>query len=225
MEDTISLVNDPQDLDERPDFTKVSRVRPRTFPYRELLPYKTESTEDTLAHLDHIINNLYIALKSFDTDYTVASSVYSTVLHWTRELHSWMQLKFDMPLSTRIKLARLYYELALSDVEGHTLEKIVSTFVWLCDHEAFLRYVRPCDLKLRAKPLIKAIKERSVPGEVDSFKLSLPKSLTNLCRLACTARSFFDFNETKALYQEILPIVSFFCPQTKSQNTVLTIKI
>lgn len=209
MADTIPLVNDLQDQNERPDFNKVFRIRPRTFPYRELLPYKTESVEDTLAHLDHIINNLYIALKSFDTDYTVASSVYSTVLHWTRELHSWMQLKFDMPLSTRIKLARLYYELALSDIEGHTLEKIISTFVWLCDHEAFLRHVRPSDLKLRARPLIKAIKERSIPGEGDHFKFSLPKSLTHLCRLACTARSFFDFNETKQLYEEVLPIVSF----------------
>lgn len=202
------------------DFDQIFRLHPRTFPYQELLPYKTETKEDTLAHLDHIVTNIYIVLESLDKDHAVASTVNSTILHWTRELNSWMQLKFDLPLATRVKLARLYYELALADVEGTTLEKIVNTFVWLCDDEAFLRHVKPSDIKLRAKPLVQAIKDKVMPGESNPLKLSLPKSLTVLCRMAGMARSFFDYNETQYIYQEILPIV---CQFTAPPRTFLTL--
>lgn len=207
MSSLMDIDDVPPTSQQQKDFSKIFRHRPRTFPYQELLPYKTESTEDTLVHLNHIVSNIYVVLKSLDDDYAVASTVNSTVLHWTRELNSWMQLKFDMPLSIRIKLAKFYYELALADIDGAALEKVVYTFIWLCDDEAFYRNVRPSDLKLRAKPLVKIIKENARPNENIPLKLSLPKSLTVLCRLATVARSFFDFNETQEIYREILPIV------------------
>lgn len=205
------------------DFDNIYRLHPRTFPYQELLPYKTETQKDALAHLDHIVTNIYIVLESWDKDHAVASTINSTVLHWTRELNSWMQLKFDMPLSTRVKLARLYYELALADVEGTTLERIANTFVWLCDNETFIRYVKPSDIKLRAEPLMMAIKDRFIPGESNPLKLSLSKSTSALFRVAGMARSFYDYNETKELYNQILPLVSVQHSYKNSQfNPTLT---
>lgn len=192
------------------DLSKIPRLKPRVFPYQEALPYKTESKEDTLAHLNHIITNLYIILKSLDKDYEIDSTVASGVLHWTRELNSWMQLKFDMPLDLRAKLAKFYYELALSDIDGSTLEKVANTFIWLCDDDTFLRKVSPSDLNLRVKPLVKILKDKLISPDHSALKIHLAKSYQTLCRLSCTARSFFHYEETEYIFQEILPLVSFF---------------
>lgn len=188
-------------------FDGITRLTPRTFPYQDILPYKTESEAEILAHLNHIIANIYVAVKSMDQGYTVGSNVNQTVLHWTRELNSWMSLKFDMPLGTRVKLARLYYDLALADFDGHALDKIVSTFVWLTGDEAFSRKVRPADLNLRVEPLLNFMKSKAFPAPYYASKLSTSKSFSAMCRLANEARQYFDPAETLPIYKEILPLV------------------
>lgn len=192
------------------DFDKIYRLTPRTFPYQEILPYKTETQTEVLAHLNHIIANIYVAIKAMEDGYTVGSNVSQTVLHWTRELDSWMSLKFDMPLGTRVKLARLYYDLALADFESHALEKIVKTFVWLTGDEAFSQNIKPADMQLRVAPLVEFLKNKAFPPPFYSNKLSISKSFTVMCRLANEARQYFDPAETLELYNEILPLVSVF---------------
>lgn len=199
--------------EEEPDFSKITRHAPRTFPYREILPYKVESQQEALVHLDHIITNIYICLKSLDKDYSIGSSVPVSVLHWTRELQAWMQLKFDMPLSTSITLARVYYDLALANFDGYPLEKIVNTFVWLTNDQTFSLYVKPKHMKLKVAPLLKLMK--SLAGGDEKNKKANSKSFSTLYRLANEARLYFDPDETIDIYREIMPLVCislFFRP-------------
>jgi proteasome activator subunit 4 len=83
-----------------------SRSRPRTFPYFKHLPYKAEEPVDREANLEVCLKYLYIAVSAGDFA--------PGAVHWTRELRGWLSLKFDLPRETRVKLVKLYYELALA---------------------------------------------------------------------------------------------------------------
>ena len=88
------------------DGDKTGRTRPRTFPYFKYLPYDPENQTEREANLEVCLKQLYIAVEAGDFA--------PGAVHWTRELRGWLSLKFDLPRDTRIKLVKLYYELALA---------------------------------------------------------------------------------------------------------------
>jgi proteasome activator subunit 4 len=85
---------------------KSGRTRPRTFPYFKYLPYPTEDPTEREANLDVCLKHLYMAISAGDFA--------PGAVHWTREIRGWLSLKFDLPRETRVKLVKLYYELALA---------------------------------------------------------------------------------------------------------------
>jgi proteasome activator subunit 4 len=87
------------------DVSKLARTRPRTFAYFRYLPYPTEDQAERECNLDECIRNLYVAV--------AAGDFAPGAVHWTREIRGWLSLKFDLPRETRVKLVKLYYELAL----------------------------------------------------------------------------------------------------------------
>jgi len=111
-----------QDTEE--DLKKVTRNRPRTYPYFRYLPYEVESEAERHQNLNEIVKQLYIAVEA--GDFSVGAT------HWTRELRNWLGLKFDLTKDERIRLIRLYYELALAPGVGMTAaERFSSTFMVL----------------------------------------------------------------------------------------------
>jgi proteasome activator subunit 4 len=101
-----------------------SRSRPRTFPYFQYLPYQTEAQAEREDSLNTIIKHLYVAVSAGDFA--------PGAVHWTREIRGWLALKFDMPRSTRVKLVKLYYELALAPgLDYLVAERFASTFMIL----------------------------------------------------------------------------------------------
>lgn len=103
------------------DPKKVTRNRPRTYPYIRYLPYRAESEAKRQEYLEDILKYLYIAVES--GDFVVGA------VHWTRELRNWMSLKFDLTKEQRVKLVRLYYELSLAPgVDVAAVERFSSTF-------------------------------------------------------------------------------------------------
>lgn len=101
-----------------------SRSRPRTFPYFEYLPYETENHAERLESLDTCLKHLYIAVSAGDFA--------PGAVHWTREIRGWLSLKFDLPRSTRVKLVRLYYDLALAPgLDYLVAERFASMFMVL----------------------------------------------------------------------------------------------
>lgn len=101
-----------------------SRSRPRTFPYFQYLPYETEGQEEREDSLNTCLQHLYIAVSAGDFA--------PGAVHWTREIRGWLTLKFDLPRSTRVKLVKLYYELALAPgLDYLVAERFASTFMVL----------------------------------------------------------------------------------------------
>ena len=101
-----------------------SRHRPRTYPYQRYLPYDVEDDERRLKDLDEILKYLYIAVEAGDFS--------PGAIHWTRELRSWLGLKFDPTREQRIKLVKLYYELALAPgIDPSVSERFASMFMLL----------------------------------------------------------------------------------------------
>jgi proteasome activator subunit 4 len=82
------------------------RYRPRTFAYFRQLPFAVEDEREREAALRNILKNLYIAVKAEDFN--------QGATHWTRELTSWINLKFEMTRLQRAKLVKLFYSLALT---------------------------------------------------------------------------------------------------------------
>ena len=106
------------------DSYKRSRNRPRTYPYFKHLPYEVEDEIRRQHDLQEILRYLYIAVEA--GDFTPGA------IHWTRELRSWLSLKFDPTKEQRVKLVKLYYELALAPgIEPSVAERFSSMFMLL----------------------------------------------------------------------------------------------
>jgi len=103
---------------------QVRRNRPRTYPYFRTLPYEVEDEARRQRDLSEILKHLYIAIQA--GDFTPGA------VHWTRELRSWLSLKFDPTKEQRVKLVKLYYELALAPgIEPGVGERFASMFMLL----------------------------------------------------------------------------------------------
>jgi proteasome activator subunit 4 len=106
------------------DPSRSARTRPRTFPYFNYLPYETEDQAERERNLDECIKNLYIAVSAGDFS--------PGAVHWTREIRGWLSLKFDLTRETRVKLVKLYYELALAPGLDYVVaERFASMFMVL----------------------------------------------------------------------------------------------
>lgn len=106
------------------DQKKLSRNRPRTYPYFRYLPYEVEDEEERQRNFDEILQHLYVAVEAGDFS--------PGAVHWTRELRSWLGLKFDPTKEQRAKLVRLYYELALAPgIDITVAERFSSMFMVL----------------------------------------------------------------------------------------------
>lgn len=102
----------------------IARVRPRTYPYFKYLPYQAEDETERNQNLREILNQLYIAVEAGDFN--------PGAVHWTRELRSWLSLKFDPTREERIHLVKLYYELALAPgIDPNVAERFSSMFMLL----------------------------------------------------------------------------------------------
>ena len=110
--------------DSEEDLTKVTRNRPRRYPYFRYLPYEVESEVKRHEDFKEIVRQMYISVEA--GDFSVGAA------HWTRELRNWLGLKFDPTKEERIRLVKLYYELALAPgIDITAAERFSSAFMVL----------------------------------------------------------------------------------------------
>lgn len=103
---------------------QIGRSRPRAYPYFKYLPYKLEDESERQRNFQQILRHLYVAVEAGDFS--------PGAVHWTRELRGWLSLKFDPTKKQRIKLVRLYYELALAPgIDPGVAERFASMFMLL----------------------------------------------------------------------------------------------
>ena len=108
---------------------QTARNRPRTYPYFRYLPYEVEDEAERQRNFDEILKHLYVAVEAGD--------FMPGAVHWTRELRNWLGLKFDPSKEQRLRMVKLYYELALAPgIDVTAAERFSSMFMVLtkCVH-------------------------------------------------------------------------------------------
>ncbi|KAB8336954.1 hypothetical protein FH972_021259 [Carpinus fangiana] len=184
-----------------------ARYRPRTFPYRRYLPYR--HVDNQYQNLQVCIKNLYVAVSA--GDFAPGAT------HWTREIRGWMSLKFDLPRDDRIRLIRLYYDLALAPgMDSTASERFGSMFMNLTKRKHYLKPGE--DLTLDWRPLWKEIKTLVLPADTNSLTFSSGspnrRSTKTLLKLCSFAQVYFDPEEAPLIFEEILPFFSTSNPDT-----------
>ena len=113
---------------------EMARHRPRTYPYQRYLPYEVEDNAQRQENLEEILKQLYIAVEARDFS--------SGASYWTREIKNWLNLKFEATKDQRIKLVKLYYELALAPgIESVAAERFCSMLMILTKYYPFRLYM------------------------------------------------------------------------------------
>ncbi|KAI9806771.1 MAG: hypothetical protein M1825_006228 [Sarcosagium campestre] len=182
------------------DVDDQARSRPRTFPYLRYLPYPVEDEGTRQATLLEIMKQLYIAVEAGDFA--------PGAVHWTRELRSWLGLKFDPPRATRVKLVRLYYELALAPgIDPNIAERFASMFMVLTKRKHYLRPGK--DLNLDWRPLFKELKVFVLPQEAGMVHTTnVKRNIRTLTKLCTFAQLYFDPQQIPDMFEEFLPYFS-----------------
>ncbi|KAJ9639622.1 Proteasome activator BLM10 [Knufia peltigerae] len=175
----------------------VKRNRPRTYPYFASLPYPIEDEATRQQNLSTILDQLYIALQS--SDFTPGA------VHWTKELRSWMSLKFDPPKPIRVKLVKLYFELALAPgIDPSVSERFASMFMLLTKRKHYLRPLK--EITLDWRPLYRELKVFVLPSESGLMQTtSLRRSIKTLIKITSFAQLYFDPEDIPAMLEEWLP--------------------
>lgn len=89
-----------------------------------LLPFDVEEESYRDTALAGILKNLYTAIRAEDFS--------PGALHWTRELHGWLNLKFEMTRELRARLAKLYYHLCLAPgLDSSTADRFARMMITL----------------------------------------------------------------------------------------------
>ncbi|PGH07268.1 hypothetical protein AJ80_08028 [Polytolypa hystricis UAMH7299] len=188
---------EPTELNGIEDPLHKARVRPRTYPYFQYLPYKVEDEPKRQRSLEEILEHLYIAVKSGDFS--------PGAVHWTRELRGWLSLKFDPTREQRIKLVKLYYDLSLAQgIDPTVSERFASMFMLLTKRKHYLRPVK--DLILDWKPLYREIKVFVLPSQSGLVhSVNLKRNIKTLVKLCAFSQLYFDPAEVPAMLEEFLP--------------------
>jgi proteasome activator subunit 4 len=176
------------------------RGRPRTYLYTKYLPYASETQDEREDNLNICLKHLYIAVSAGDFA--------PGAVHWTREIRGWLSLKFDLPRSTRVKLAKLYYELALAPgLDYLVAERFASMFMVLTKRKHLLRPGK--DLTLDWRPLYRELKLFVLPSESGGPNPpSVKRNIRTLTKMCTFAQTYFDPLETPAMFDEFLPFFS-----------------
>ncbi|KAK5214463.1 Proteasome activator BLM10 [Exophiala xenobiotica] len=175
----------------------VKRNRPRTYPYFTSLPYSVEDESTRQRDLGEILKHLYIAIQA--SDFTPGA------VHWTRELRSWLSLKFDPSKEDRVKLVKLYYELALAPgIDPSVGERFASMFMLLTKRKHYLRPHK--DLTLDWRPLYRELKVFVLPSESGLMQTTnMRRNIKTLTKIASFSQLYFDPEDTLAMLEDLLP--------------------
>ncbi|KAI9891228.1 MAG: hypothetical protein M1814_002918 [Vezdaea aestivalis] len=182
-----------------PRFTSYRR-RPRTYPYATTLPYNVEDEELRLCNLLDIIKNLFISIKA--GDYTPGA------IYWTRELKSWLSLKFDPPIILRSRLAKVYYHLALAPgIDNTAADRFAGMFMTLLKKKSYLRPQE--DLVLDWRPITKALQAYCLPKEAGLVHSTIVRrNVRTLTKMASFAHHYFESAAIPDMLDKYLPYFS-----------------
>ncbi|CAI5758273.1 unnamed protein product [Candida verbasci] len=127
------------------------------------------------------------------------SAAVVNVRTWTHELLVWMKMKYDMPISLRISLVRVYYALCLTRGQSINMKLYVKVFEILTKN---YRDLYKYGLRLEHEDLLQEFLNLfpSVNPSIINYE---KKDQKQLSRLATRASYFFDKSCLPYLYKQI----------------------
>ncbi len=136
------------------------------------------------------------------------SATIISVNHWTNELKTCLKAKFDIPLSLRASLAKVYYYLALSKGQSINSQLFIDLFVKLTykyrdlliesnklilDHKPLINYI--VDFFPDVDPTYDIYSPTTDENDKKIFNLSMKLALNSNCFFAPSAmRELYDFS-------------------------------
>lgn len=191
-----------------PQQTKnTSNFRPTIFPYNTCLPYKQESNYDASIHLNHIINELYITVKSFEEEEEITFLGFVRLDGLTSDLNRWIDLNHDISSDSCVKLINLYYDLLPDLFFTNSLDMIDGAFTNLCGSNGFFNNYNPPDFHITIKPLVKIFKNILSNFKPSTFEFEMNLEFSSLWSIAESLQPFFQYYETQYIFEELLPLV------------------
>lgn len=129
---------------------------------------------------------------------------------WTNELLVWLKMKYDMPLTLRIALAKVYYAICLCRGQYINMKIYVKTFELLTKDIPLLKRL---GLTLDCKSLIKELDNHfaDVDASVDNMER---KEHKQLLKLAERASSFFEPESLPDIFDSLGKHLSISNPVT-----------
>lgn len=127
------------------------------------------------------------------------SAAVVSVRTWTHELMVWLKMKYDMPITLRIKLARVYFAICLSRGQNISLKSYVKTFELLTKD---VRLLKERGMILPWVDLYKELASHLTPTD-PGFEAFEKKEHRQLLRLAVRASQFFEDGVLPQLYSKI----------------------
>lgn len=127
------------------------------------------------------------------------SAAVVSVRIWTYELLVWLKMKYDMPVTLRMALARVYFAICCCRGQHLNLRIYIKTFELLTRDVALLV---DCGFELPWKPVYLELANNFPPVDV-SFDLFEKKSLSLLLRLAERSANFFSAESLPEVYRHL----------------------
>ena len=156
---------------------------------------------------------------SIDTDATqhkrsAQSAAHVSVSTWTHELLVWLKMKYDMPVSLRASLVRVYYAICMSRGQHLNLRVYARAFEQLLKNDNS-KMLKDYGLVLPWKPLYDDMINLFLSVELSTENFER-KDGKILLRIAARASQFFDPSSLPHIYEG-------FCSRLDLSNSVMVI--
>ncbi|KAH8835430.1 hypothetical protein DL96DRAFT_1675460 [Flagelloscypha sp. PMI_526] len=167
--------------------------------YTRTVPYPCETVEEMHKQLGKIVGKIFVC---------VASKNWPLLTTWDGSLQCWIELKYPIPKSTRVKLVKMYYELALlPGLEARLTRSWADMLSRLLSNKPGLRRkLEATDLHLPWQPLWNVLKKEILP------KKRLAETNRNVVNIllyvAEQCQRYFGPDSIQPMLDEFLPILT-----------------
>jgi proteasome activator subunit 4 len=163
----------------------------------QLLPYQIDYQAEPVAYLADIKHHL---------KQSVEQAEFTTTAFWTRQLRSYLELKYPLPKADKQLLAQLYYQLLITDGLDMSL---LDTFVTMACRLLKKEYeFQPHDFEWNWRPLYRLIRRSLFPPQRRRILPGQTVDASQLIRFIHKARRYFAAGAADEILAELLPELS-----------------
>ncbi|KAF9423952.1 hypothetical protein BGZ94_008121 [Podila epigama] len=160
-----------------------------------ILPYGNELAAEASEMLSTILHHIGLSLQAEDWA--------PGAIYWAKQLNQYLDLKYTLPLESRVGLAKVFYELTVAPGMDCTMIEAWSTYCRrLIKKKA---QIGPDDLTLPWRPLYNLLEKILFPKNRQRALLSESKRMVKIIRLIEDAQRFFPPEAAKEILEEFLP--------------------